>query len=370
MRAWVTSLACALAGCGAEAERSCPSGASLCGEACVDLVTDRDHCGVCGHACNGDGIGCFGGACTSPAPVAQARAFHALAVGPDGRLYVIGGRDALGELLGSVEAYDAATNRWTEVESIAPRWLLGAATHAGRLWAIGGSSSDPLHFTSAVDWVQSFDGERWSAGPKLSGPRRDAAVVAGPDSAIRAFGGYSTWAQSGPAWVLPGVDVLVGDTWQLESAKNAPPPRWGARAVVGPDARIYLLGGVRGPWGPIASFMGAVDVYDPATREWTTAAPMLHPRALGGAALGPDGRIYYAGGWEQRGAAKLATREVQAYDPLHNRWSEAPPLPSPRADTQAVTLPDGRIYVVSGTVGDAVTDHVLVYDPRREMWFW
>ncbi|MBN2494472.1 MAG: hypothetical protein JXR96_07785, partial [Deltaproteobacteria bacterium] len=29
----------------------CPSGLSECGEACVDLLRDGDHCGECDHAC-------------------------------------------------------------------------------------------------------------------------------------------------------------------------------------------------------------------------------------------------------------------------------------------------------------------------------
>ncbi len=44
----------------------CPSGLTLCGDACVDLLTDHEHCGLCDNACpgaeNADPV-CIGGTC-------------------------------------------------------------------------------------------------------------------------------------------------------------------------------------------------------------------------------------------------------------------------------------------------------------------
>lgn len=40
----------------------CASGESVCGGACANLQSDRDNCGVCGHAC-GDGLVCARGDC-------------------------------------------------------------------------------------------------------------------------------------------------------------------------------------------------------------------------------------------------------------------------------------------------------------------
>lgn len=57
----------------------------------------------------------------------------------DGQLYVAGGIGSDGLELDSVEAYDPATNRWTQkAPMIAPRAHLGLAALGGRLYAIGG----------------------------------------------------------------------------------------------------------------------------------------------------------------------------------------------------------------------------------------
>jgi hypothetical protein len=41
---------------------SCPSGSTACGDLCVDLSNDTNHCGACGHDC--EGTLCQAGACT------------------------------------------------------------------------------------------------------------------------------------------------------------------------------------------------------------------------------------------------------------------------------------------------------------------
>ncbi len=49
---------------------SCTAPNSLCGEACVNVQNDRDHCGTCGHACAA-GQSCAMGACALVCPSPQ-----------------------------------------------------------------------------------------------------------------------------------------------------------------------------------------------------------------------------------------------------------------------------------------------------------
>jgi len=48
-----------------DVELICGSPAMACGGQCVDVTTDRRHCGVCGRACQSDEF-CIGGRCTWP----------------------------------------------------------------------------------------------------------------------------------------------------------------------------------------------------------------------------------------------------------------------------------------------------------------
>jgi len=57
----------------------------------------------------------------------------------DNLIYAIGGRDAAGGTLDTVEAFDTATGQWQKVESLPrPRSALGAVTVNGFVYAIGG----------------------------------------------------------------------------------------------------------------------------------------------------------------------------------------------------------------------------------------
>ncbi len=49
---------------------ACATDQMRCGSVCVDLRTSRDHCGACGHPCEGSQL-CVGGACQLGCPGAQ-----------------------------------------------------------------------------------------------------------------------------------------------------------------------------------------------------------------------------------------------------------------------------------------------------------
>ena len=54
----------------ADVSTACPDGQRRCGERCVDVNTDRDHCGSCGLACPG-GRSCTAGSCQLSCPTGQ-----------------------------------------------------------------------------------------------------------------------------------------------------------------------------------------------------------------------------------------------------------------------------------------------------------
>ncbi len=72
---------------------------------------------------------------------------------------------------------------------------------------------------------------------------------------------------------------------------DMPAPRYGAAAVAANNL-IYVFGGV----DDANHILDSVDVYDPATNLWSSAAPMLTKRCRLAAALGPNGKIYVMGG--------------------------------------------------------------------------
>jgi N-acetylneuraminic acid mutarotase len=154
----------------------------------------------------------------------------------------------------------------------------------------------------------------------------------------------------------------------------------GSGAVLGQDGRIYLGGGEGGGPGT------CLESYDPRHDRWTKLAYIPHLVLDPGMTTGVDGRIYLIGGMTLTRTAHsvrtydgppLAIRDVQVYDPKSNRWSTAAPMPTARLAPAAVTGPDGKIYVIGGSLdpfgyANYVTKRILrtteVYDPKTNHW--
>jgi N-acetylneuraminic acid mutarotase len=132
------------------------------------------------------------GVWTSPlAPMPVARTRLAVAAGPDGRIYALGGFDGSNPLT-IVEAYNPHTNSWTTVAPMTtPRNGLAAATGPdGRIYAIGGFDTDYLSSVEAYD----VGTNSWTHVASMVHPRYTLAAVTGPDKQIYAIGGEFRFA--------------------------------------------------------------------------------------------------------------------------------------------------------------------------------
>lgn len=121
--------------------------------------------------------------------------------------------------------------------------------------------------------------------------------------------------------------------------------------VFGTDGYIYAIGGLI---GNIST--NQVERYNTATDTWQNVASMNNARSDLAAAVGPDGRIYAIGGYNSPGGtSNLAV--VEAFNPPstafpQGQWVAAPAMTAQRAGHHAVTGLDGNIYVYAGTSGN------------------
>ena len=121
-------------------------------------------------------------------------------------------------------------------------------------------------------------------------------------------------------------------------------------ATVALDGRIWLAGGLE----PDGRATDALNIFDPATGEWTEGPPL--PAAVHHAALASDGdRLFLMGGY----LGNDPTDEVHLFDPTTGSWEGGPPLPEPRAAGAATH--DGTRIVYGGGVGPGgVRDDLFV----------
>ena len=96
---------------------------------------------------------------TTIAPLPETRD-HAAAAAYNGKLYVVGGYDNMRNPSNKLFIYDLATNKWQEGKPMpTARGALTAAFINGTLYAIGGNSTNPLNTNEAYDaqnntWVE------------------------------------------------------------------------------------------------------------------------------------------------------------------------------------------------------------------------
>lgn len=158
--------------------------------------------------------------------------------------------------------------------------------------------------------------------------------------------------------------------------RAAQPGRWLARATlplprsemawaVEHDNRMHLLGGyaeqrVDRPYH---------HVYDPVADRWSDAPPLPRGANHVGVAV-MDGRLYAVGGHLDQNRKPDAL--CYALELATGRWQSIAPLPR-RCGAVALVAYRGRLHAVGGAIGDTTdtkksVDWHLAYDPRADRW--
>lgn len=279
------------------------------------------------------------------------------APGSGSRIYAIGGGGG-GHEVATVAAYDTQAKSWSAVTAMpTPRSALAAAATPGRVHALGGIGL--AYDVLATHEIYQPATNAWSTAAPLPTARYWLAATTGPDGLVYALGGldkhntFATVEAYNPAT----------DTW----ATRAPMPtaRQGLAAVTGPDGLIYAIGGFSSP-----NLLATVETYDPATDTWTPRAPLPSATVWLAAAVGPNGLIYAIGGVDD--GNNNVTARVYSYDPAAPAagWANRAQLATARADLAAATGPDGLVYAIGGSAGQAAgyaafdTVEAYTFDPN------
>src|SRR6185436_17673476 len=250
---------------------------------------------------------------------------HATVTGPDGMIYVIGGDD-FGQCFQTVEQYNPRTNtQWVPRAKMpgGPRCHPSAVVGAdGFIYVIGGSFG-----SVALDRVERYDTATgtWTSLPPLNEARVRPAVAVGPDLRIYAIGGTDAAGQP-----VTSIEAWNGSQWELLGAKAS-----NARlAMTGLDGGIYTFGvGAGAPW---ARFDG---------KSWVAQGTMLpeSKQNFAGTA-GPDGYIYLPGIGI---TSKFGSSRVNQHELSGGLFNVSYLLES-RDEAGGATAAEGRLFLTGG----------------------
>ena len=294
----------------------------------------------------------------------------------DGRVLVVGGRNASGTAVASAELYDPVTDTWAPAASLP----VGRAGHTatllpiGKVFVHGGGagfdSMSQIYDPEANTWADTapmcFDARQEHTATLLE--TGDVLIAGG----IASFGSISLGSTLyDPETGTCGFSMFF-PARPVEPGGDAPRGRWRHSATLLADGKVLIAGGfARIDDG--ASFTDAtrtfVDIYNPDTNTWLTVTSMARARVDHTAATLPNGKVLVVGGFTGAGSPRA---ELYTPSPSPGAWTDATAptgTPQPTVDHTATLLPGGGVLIAGGRVAATTRSKLAVlYEPDFGTW--
>jgi len=257
----------------------------------------------------------------------------------NGKIYVIGGASSESDfdVLPTVEEYDPVTNTWTrkaDMPIAMADFDAPSSVVDGKIYVIGVGGEYELDWSLLT--VQEYDPstDTWTRKADMPTQRWMFATV-DFEGKVYVIGGYPP-----NSWVgLKTVEVYdpATDTWARKTDMPVGLALLNTRVVRG---KIYAIGG-----RPDLKSRTYMQEYDPATDTWRRKAYMpLATSAMGSVVLG--NKIIVIGGWLW--SVDYPYKTVQMYDTETDSWTVEGDAPFLRANFSAEVV-SNKIYVIGGT---------------------
>ena len=255
--------------------------------------------------------------------------------------------------------------------------------HDGRVLAAGGGNNRGSQTFADAALYDPAAGQWTPTGPMLTS-RRIHTLTTLADGRVLAVGGGHGHPSVKP-FILASAEIYDPATGTWTETGSLHQSRCLHSATLLPDGRVLVAGGATDqPPLPAQIVTTTAEIYDPATGQWTPAAPMLHPRASFSAVLLPDGHVMAVSGLVETGGDLAGLTFCETYDPTAGTWTPTDPIGTPvpletgtpRVNAQAVALDDGAVLLTGGHQGGPVNwsyspfslSDTERYDPATRRW--
>lgn len=231
----------------------------------------------------------------------EGRWYPTVTVLPDGRTVIMTGDVTSDKLAVVPEIYNPSTNSLTALTNIQTTTLAAYSatfpTGTNKVFSISYGNSD-MYVLDADAKTWTYKGKALNSGGATAQYRPGKILMSGGRN-----GGSSDKKAS-------LVDINQGNfSWR--SIAPMAYARYYHNLVNLPDGKVLAVGGASTPSPSASSGPLASEIWDPATEQWTTVAPisvkrMYHSTAV----LLPDGRVLAAGGRNGNGSTEGKTAEI------------------------------------------------------------
>lgn len=263
-----------------------------------------------------------------------------------GKVYVLGGFDAVGTVVPDVEVFDPALGTWANAAPLPIEMHhANAAVADGKIFVLGYLTGFDF---AAHGEVYSYEpiGNAWTLRAAMPlGTERGASSVAASGNEIYVAGGLRDGGAVADFSVFTAT-TGTGGAWTGLVDMPAARDHGGAGVIGG----VFYAAGGRD--GTIGGHVPELLSWDPAApASWTVKAPM--PTSRGGvAAAVMAGQLFVFGGEGNADLPSGVFEETESYDPLTNTWTSREAMLTPRHGTGAATV-GTSIWVPGGADEEA-----------------
>jgi N-acetylneuraminic acid mutarotase len=247
----------------------------------------------------------------------------------NGKIYAVGGftSNTTCDTTAAVEEYDPVADTWTSRAPLpTPRFGVSLVAANGFLYSIGGGAACGQIGLTEVDRYDPST-NTWTVLTPINTLGRSSAYAALIGNRIYIAGGHTGFTNTASAIYYDLSSNTTTGIPPLPSSRHA-----GASAAVGQD--FYVIGGAPAT----GSNLNEVLAYNESAGGWLTHTAMPSPLAsMAGAASGT--LIYVAGGGP--------TPQFSVFDTATQAWSALPQMRTPRANAGVVVF-GGNVYTIGG----------------------
>lgn len=277
--------------------------------------------------------------------------------------------------------YDPSTNTWGTTASLTQTisWNSAVEMSDGSVMIMGGlSPCSTVACYQASTYLYNPSTNAWSSTAPMSTARDSASATLLRNGKVLVAGGNNSDSGIGLAY-LTSAELYDPTTRQWSSAGNMTFSRAGHTAVLLNDGRVLVVGGEGVPPAGTSKgfsgcgvvcpqFVATPEIYDPATNHWTTAAPIPNSYQQFAVTVLPTGKVLFTGAWD--GSSPTSDYSTNLlYDPVANTWSTAAPMLHPRRGQVVALLPTGNVLVEGGESAQSAEDlSAEEYNPFTNTW--
>jgi len=292
------------------------------------------------------------GSLTQAAQLNTPRHDHSATLLADGRVLVVGGYSIQQQWLSDAEVYDPSTNTWTTIPPLHSHGTIHSATllKDGRVLVVGGGIGGGV----CTERAEIFDPRTnsWAAAASLPSERCGQTADLLHNGNVLLAGGTNARGLTvdGDAFVYDP----KANSWRVTDPMVN--QRGLAESIVLKNGRVFVAGGTAADGEPVLNVIGSAEIYDPVSNTWSQAASLSEARFAYVLTMLPNGSVLAVGGarhWDSIWNANSFVGAMEVYDPAKEQWYSVGELTKPGAFSAGALLRDGRVWLAGGLSGSS-----------------